>query len=350
MQIGIDSFATAMSDPVTGLALKPVERMENLLQEMDLADQAGLDVFGVGEHHRAEFLDSAPVVILSAAAARTKNIRLTSAVTVLSAADPVRVFQEFATLDLISHGRAEIVAGRGSFVESYPLFGLRLEDYDSLYSEKLDLLLKIRENTHVHWTGEHRAPLTGQAVYPRPLQNPLPIWVGVGGTPESFARAGMLGLPLMVAIIGGEPKRFRPLIDLYREAGRRAGHSPEKLTVGLHSIGFPGESTKQAADDFYPGYAHTFTEIGKERGWPPTTRAQFDAVRGPTGALLIGDAETVAKKILYVNHVLGGLSRITFQMGVSTLPHHKMLRAIEILGTRVAPIVRSELAAVPARA
>jgi probable LLM family oxidoreductase len=350
MQIGVDSFATAMSDPVTGLTLKPVERMENLLQETELADQAGLDIFGVGEHHRAEFLDSAPAVILAAAAARTKNIRLTSAVTVLSAADPVRVFQEFATLDLISHGRAEIVAGRGSFVESYPLFGLRLEDYDSLFSEKLDLLLKIRENTHVHWSGEHRAPLTGQAVYPRPLQDPLPIWVGVGGTPESFARAGMLGLPLMVAIIGGEPRRFCPLIDLYREAGRRAGHSPEKLTVGLHSIGFLGDTTKQAADDFYPGYAHTFTEIGKERGWAPTTRAQFDALRGPTGAFLIGDAESVAKKILYVNDALGGLSRITFQMGVSTLPHPKMLRAIEILGTRVAPMVRSELAVTPARA
>jgi probable LLM family oxidoreductase len=350
MQIGVDSFAAAISDPATGLTISPVQRMQNLLEEIELADQVGLDVFGIGEHHRAEFLDSAPVVILAAAAARTKNIRLTSAVTVLSAADPVRVFQEFATLDLISHGRAEIVAGRGSFVESYPLFGLSLEDYDSLFSEKLDLLLKIRENTHVHWSGNHRAPLTGQAVYPRPLQNPLPIWIGVGGTPESFARAGMLGLPLMVAIIGGEPKRFRPLIDLYREAGRRAGHSPDKLIVGLHSIGFLGDTTQQAADDFYPGYAHTFTEIGKERGWPPTTRAQFDAVRGPTGALLIGDAETVAEKILYVNKALGGISRITFQMGVSTLPHQKMLQAIEILGTTVAPILRRELAATPARA
>ena len=345
MQIGVDSFAAAISDPVTGLTLSPVDRVQHLLEEIKLADQVGLDVFGIGEHHRAEFLDSAPVVILAAAAAQTQNIRLTSAVTVLSAADPVRVFQEFATLDLISKGRAEIVAGRGSFVESYPLFGLRLEDYESLFAEKLDLLLAIRENTHVHWSGKHRAPLTGQAVYPRPLQNPLPIWVGVGGTPASFARAGMLGLPLMVAIIGGEPRRFRPLIELYREAGRRAGHSAEKLTVGLHSIGFLGDTNQQAADDFYPGYAHTFTEIGKERGWPPTTRAQFDAVRGPTGALLVGDAETVATKILYVNEVLGGLSRVTFQMGVSTLPHQKMLRAIEILGTRVAPIIRRERAA-----
>src|ERR1700733_3225603 len=350
MQIGIDSFAAAISDPATGLRLSPVERMQHLLEEIELADQVGLDVFGIGEHHRAEFLDSAPAVILAAAAARTKNIRLTSAVTVLSAADPVRVFQEFATLDLISHGRAEIVAGRGSFVESYPLFGLKLEDYDSLFAEKLELLLKIRDSTHVHWSGKHRPALTGRAISPRPLQDPFPIWVGVGGTPESFVRAGMLGLPLMVAITGGEPKRFRPLVDAYREAGRRAGHPAAKLTVGLHSIGFLGDTTRQAADDFYPGYAHTFTEIGKERGWPPTTRAQFDAVRGPTGALLIGDAETVAEKILYVNEVLGGLSRITFQMGASTLPHEKMLRAIEILGTRVAPIIRRKLAASSTRA
>src|SRR5271155_234008 len=345
MQIGIDSFAAAISDPATGLTLTPVERMHHLLEEIELADRVGLDVFGIGEHHRAEFLDSAPVVILSAAAARTKNIRLTSAVTVLSAADPVRVFQEFATLDLISNGRAEIVAGRGSFIESYPLFGLRLEDYDALFSEKLDLLLKIRENTEVHWSGKHRAELTGQAIFPRPLQNPLPIWVGVGGTPTSFVRAGMLGLPLMVAIIGGKPEEFRPLIDLYREAGRRAGHAPEKLRVGLHMIGFLGDTTGEAADDFFPGYAHTFTEIGKERGWPPTTRAKFDAVRGPKGALLVGDAEALEKKILYFDKSLGGISRLTFQMGVSTLPHNKMKRAIEILGTQLAPGLRKKLAA-----
>jgi probable LLM family oxidoreductase len=347
MDIGIDSFAAAISDPATGLTLTPVERMQHLLEEIELADRVGLDVFGIGEHHRPEFLDSAPVVILSAAATRTKNIRLTSAVTVLSAADPVRVFQEFATLDLISNGRAEIVAGRGSFVESYPLFGLRLEDYDSLFAEKLELLLAIRANAHVTWKGQHRAPLTGQAIYPRPLQDPFPIWVGVGGTPTSFVRAGMLGLPLMVAIIGGEPERFRQLIDLYREAGRRAGHSPEKLEVGLHLIGFLADTTEEAADTFFPGYAHTFTEIGKERGWPATTRAQFDALRGPTGALVIGDAETVAKKILYINNALAGLSRVTFQMGVSTLPHQKMLRAIEILGTLAAPIIRKQLAATP---
>jgi probable LLM family oxidoreductase len=346
MQIGVDSFGAVISEPATGVTLSPVQRIQNLVEEIVLADQVGLDVFGVGEHHRGEFVDSAPVVILAAAAARTKNIRLTSAVTVLSAADPVRIFQEFATLDLISHGRAEIVAGRGSSIEAFPLFGFDLDDYDSLFSEKLDLLLKIRDNTRVRWSGKHRAPLTEQAVYPRPLQNPLPIWVGVGGTPQSFVRAGTLGLPLMVAIIGGEPKRFRPLIDLYREAGRRAGHSAEKLIVGLHAIGFLGDTTQEAADDFYPGYAHTFTEIGKERGWPPATRAQFDALRGPTGALIIGDAEKVAEKILYVNEVLGGLSRITFQMGVSALPHEKMLRSIELLGTGVAPIVRKQLTTV----
>jgi probable LLM family oxidoreductase len=344
MQFGVDSFAAAIVDPASGVNLSPVDRMRDYLEQIEFADRVGLDVFGIGEHHRAEFLDSAPAVILAAAAARTTRIRLTSAVTVLSAADPVRVFQEFATLDLISRGRAEIVAGRGSFVESFPLFGLRLEDYDSLYAEKLDLLLALRANTEVHWSGKHRPPLTGQGVYPRPLQDPLPIWVGVGGTPRSFERAGKLGLPLMVAIIGGRPEMFRPLIDLYRETGRKAGHSADRLKVGLHMIGFLGDTTQQAADDFYPGYAHTFTEIGKERGWPPTTRSQFDASRGPAGALLIGDAETVSKKVLRVNEALGGISRLTFQMGVSALPQAKTLRAIEILGTRVSPMVNAELA------
>jgi len=333
-----------MPDVTTGAILSPAARLRNLIEEIELADQVGLDVFGVGEHHRREFLDSAPSIILAAAAARTRRIRLTSAVTVLSAHDPVRLFQEFATLDLLSEGRAEIVAGRGSFIDAFPLFGLDVNDYDSLFAEKLDLLLRIRENVHVHWSGKHRAPLTGQAVYPRPLQDPLPIWIGVGGTPKSFARAGVLGLPLMVAIIGGEPRRFRSLIDLYREEGHRAGHSADQLAVGLHSIGFVADTTAQAADDFYPGYASTIAEIGKERGWPPTTRAQFDATRGPTGALLIGDPEKVAEKILYDNEVLGGISRITFQMTVSALPHKKLLRSIELLGTRVAPIVRRELA------
>ncbi len=339
IEIGVDSFAASISDPLSGATITAEERLRNLLEEIETADRVGLDVFGIGEHHRAEFLDSAPAVILAAAASRTKRIRLTSAVTVLSAADPVRVFQEFATLDLISNGRAEIVAGRGSFIESYPLFGLKLEDYDELFQEKLELLLKIRDNKEVHWHGKHRPALTGQSVYPRPVQEQLPVWVGVGGTPASFARAGALGLPLMVAIIGGEPHRFRPLIELYREAGRRAGHAPEKLRVGLHLIGFLADTTAQAADEFFPGYAHTFTEIGKERGWPPTTRAQFDNTRGPKGALVIGDATTAAEKIRYVNEALGGISRVTFQMGVSTLPHAKMLRAIEILGTQLKPLV-----------
>ncbi len=282
-------------------------------------------------------------MILAAAAARTRRIRLTSAVTVLSAADPVRVFQEFATLDLLSKGRAEMVVGRGSFIEAFPLFGLDLEDYDSLFAEKLELLLKIRENTYVHWSGKHRAPLTGQGVYPRPLQNPLPVWLGVGGTPGSFIRAGTLGLPLMVAIIGGEPHRFRPLIDRYRWAGSRAGHSPEQLKVGVHSLGYVADSSTTAEDEFFPGYARSFTEIGRERGWPPMTRAHFDAQLGPTGALLVGDPETVAEKILRVNESLGGISRLTFQMSVADLPHAKLMRAIELIGTRVAPLVRRAL-------
>ena len=345
MQIGIDSFAAAIRDPETGNTIAPSERLRNLIEEIELADQVGLDSFGVGEHHRSEFLDSAPTIILAAAASRTKNIRLASAFTVLSAADPVRVFQEFATIDLISQGRAEIVVGRGSFTEAYPLFGLKLKDYDDLFIEKLDLLLKIRDSQQVRWSGKHRPALNGQGIYPRPYQEQIPIWLGVGGTPDSFARAGFLGLPLMVAIIGGQPHRFRPLIDLYREAGERAGHSPEQLKVGVHMFGFLGDTTQQAADDFYPGYATMMTEIGKERGWPPTTRAQYDFTRGPTGAFLIGDAETVVEKVLYTNEILGGIARLDFQMTAATLPHDKMRHAIEILGTKVAPAVRKALRA-----
>src|SRR6267142_2769807 len=281
MQIGVDSFAAAFDE--ASRAEDTSQRLRNVVEQIERADQVGLDVFGIGEHHRREFLDSAPALILAAAAARTKRIRLTSAVTVLSAADPVRVFQEFATLDLLSQGRAEMVVGRGSFIEAFPLFGLRLEDYDSLFAEKLDLLLKLRENEQVRWSGIHRPALTGQGVYPRPMQNPLPIWMGVGGTPESFVRAGMLGLPLMVAIIGGEFRRFRPLIDLYREAGRRAGFSPERLKVGVHALGYVAETSREAADDFYPGYARAMTDVGKERGWRPVTRAQFDAQLKPDG-------------------------------------------------------------------
>ena len=340
MEIGIDSFVATAPDPVTGAVLRPEGRLRNLLEEIELADRNGVDVFGIGEHHRPEYQDSAPAVILAAAAARTQRIRLSSAVIVLSAADPVRVFQEFATLDLLSMGRADLVVGRGSFVEAYPLFGLDIQDYDSLFDEKLKLLLQIRENTHVHWVGRHRPELTGQGIYPRPYQKELPVWVGVGGTPQSFARAGTLGLPLMVAIIGGQPQRFRPMIDLYRAAGAKAGHPPERLKVGIHCLGHISDTTEQAADDFFPGYARTFTEIGKERGWPPTTRAQFDMLRSPLGALLVGDPETVADKIRFFDDVLGGISRLSFQMSVAALPHEKVLKSIELLGTKVIPLLR----------
>src|ERR671919_1002119 len=338
IEVGIDSFATAFDD--ASLHSNRTDRLQNLIRLVEQADKVGLDIFGIGEHHRRDFLDSAPAVILAAAAARTSRIRLTSAVTVLSAADPVRLFQEFATLDLLSRGRAEMVVGRGSFVEAFPLFGLSLDHYDSLFAEKLDLLLKIRDNEHVHWSGEHRPALTGQGVYPRPLQNPLPIWIGVGGTPESFVRAGLLGLPLMVAIIGGETHRFRPLIDLYREAGRQAGHSADQLKVGVHSLGYVAESTQEAVNDFFPGYARTMTEIGKERGWPRMTHASFDAQRGSQGALLIGDPDEVVEKIIRHSKALGGISRITFMMNPASLPHEKLMRATELIGTRVSPALR----------
>ncbi|PYP13695.1 MAG: LLM class flavin-dependent oxidoreductase [Gemmatimonadetes bacterium] len=338
MQVGIDSFAAAYLEEAR--AVSPSDRIRELVAEIEHADQVGLDVFGIGEHHRKEYLDSAPAMILAAAAARTRHIRLTSAVTVLSAADPVRVFQQFATLDLLSQGRAEMVVGRGSSIEAFPLFGFRLEDYDALFAEKLELLLKIRENERVHWSGKFRPALTGQGIYPRPYQDPLPIWVGVGGTPQSFARAGALGLPLMVAIIGGEPRRFRPLVDLYREAGAQAGHSPDRLKVGVHALGFVGRTTDDAANAFYPGYASAIATVGRERGWPPMTRAGFDAQRGPEGALLIGDPKYVVEKIRHYDDVLGGIDRITFQMNVTSLPHTKLMEAIELLGTRVAPEVR----------
>jgi probable LLM family oxidoreductase len=343
VQIGIDSFVSTVTDPDTGLDVNPVQRVEHLLEEVERADQVGLDSYGIGEHHRPEYMDSAPAVLLAAAAARTTNIRLNSAVAVLSASDPVRLFQEFATLDLISHGRTDLVVGRGSFTEAFPLFGLDLADYDSLFAEKLDLLLQIRDNAEVTWSGRHRPPLRGQGVYPRPLQDPLPIWVGVGGTPESFVRAGTHGLPLMVAIIGGEPARFRPLIDLYRQAGELAGHSPEKLKVGLHLFGFVGDTSQQAMDDFYPGWAQMFTKVGRERGFAPPVRAQYDAMCGPDGAYLIGDPKTVATKILRINDDLGGVERVSLQMTNVRLAHENLLHGIELLGTEVAPLVRSAL-------
>ena len=338
MEIGIDSFAAASIND-TDTSNNSMQSLAQLLERIEHADKVGLDVFGIGEHHRKEFLDSAPAIILAAAAARTKRIRLTSAVTVLSAADPVRVFQNFATLDLISQGRAEMVVGRGSFTEAFPLFGLSLHDYDELFSEKLNLLLKIRDNETVNWSGKFRPALKNQAIYPRPLQNPLPIWLGVGGTPESFIRAGTLGLPLMVAIIGGETQRFRPLVDLYRQAGKRAGHLPEQLKVGLHSLGYVANSTEEAIDDYYPGYAETFTRIGKERGWPPVTRAHFNAQIGPLGALIVGNPTEVAEKILRHSEALGEISRISFQMDNAALPHAKLLRSIELIGTLVKPLV-----------
>ncbi len=343
MQIGLDSFVATTGDPVTGVKVDPVVRLRNLLEEVEMADRVGLDVFGIGEHHREEFLDSAPVVLLSAAAARTKQIRLASAVTVLSAADPVRVFQEFATLDLISEGRAEIVAGRGSFTEAYPLFGFDLQDYDSLFDEKLRLLLQIRDQSRVTWSGKHRPPLRNQEIHPRPLQDPLPIWVGVGGSPESVIRAGSLGLPLMIAIIGGQPSRFRPLVDLYREAGEASGHDSKSLKVGIHALGSFAATTKEAHDDYFPGYERMFGQIGKERGWPAIRRSHFDALCGAEGALIIGDAQEGVEKILHYNEVLGGIDRITIQMSPGTLPHEKALRAIEILGEQVAPAVRRAL-------
>ena len=335
MEIGIDSFASTVAASEAGTPVPAAEAMDNLLARIEYADQAGLDVFGIGEHHRKEFLDAAPAVILAAAAARTKHIRLTSAVTVLSAADPVRVFQNFATLDLISKGRTEMVVGRGSFVDAYPLFGYDLKDYDALFIEKLQLLMEINTSEVVSWSGKFRPPLVNQAIYPRPLQQELPIWLGVGGTPESFIRAGKLGLPLMVAIIGGETHRFRPLIDLYREAGLRAGHPEDHLKVGLHSLGYVANTTQQAVEEYYPGYVYTMTKFGKERGWPPVTRSHFDAQTGPKGAILIGSAEQVAEKILCHSEALGGISRLTFQMDNAGLSERQLLRAIELIGEKL---------------
>jgi len=339
MELGVDSFAAVRRDDRTGAMESGSERLRHLVEEIELADQVGLDAFGVGEHHREEFLDSAPAVILAAAAGRTKRIRLASAVSVLSAADPVRVFQEFATLDLLSGGRAEIVAGRGSFIESFPLFGLDLKDYDALFAEKLELLMKLREENPVTWSGSFRPALTGQGVFPRPVQAKLPIWLGVGGTPASFARAGVLGLPLMIAIIGGEPHRFRPLVDLYRQAGARAGHAAETLKVGIHALGYVADTDAKAVEDFYPGYAEAFTKIGKERGWGPVTRGQFEALMGPTGALVVGSPETVAEKVAYYDRVLGGISRLSFQMSVAGIGHEKLMRSIGLAGGKVKGLI-----------
>ena len=336
MEIGIDSFASAMYGSQT---LSSVDAMEQLLERIVTADQVGLHVFGIGEHHRKEFLDSATAVILAAAAGRTKQIRLTSAVSVLSTADPVRVYQNFATLDLVSKGRAELVVGRGSSVEAYPLFGFSLNDYDALFQEKLNLLLKIRDNEFVTWSGKFRPAMNNQPVYPRAVQEKLPVWLGVGGTPESFVRAGKLGLPLMVAIIGGYTERFRPLVDLYREAGLKAGFTPDQLKVGLHSPGYVSVSDEQAVREYYPGYTELWTKLGRERGWPPVTRNQFDALVGPSGVLVVGGPERVAEKLIRHSEALGGVDRFTFQMDNAGLTHAQLMSSIELIGKKVIPSV-----------
>ena len=342
MQLGIYTFAEATPDPKSGHLITPEQRLANLMEEVALADEVGLDVFGIGEHHRPDYVVSTPAVVLAAAAMRTKRIRLTSAVTVLSSDDPVRVFQEYATVDLLSHGRAEIMAGRGSFIESFPLFGYDLHDYDSLFTEKLDLLLALRAGERVTWKGRHRAPLRDQPVYPRPVQAPIPLWIAVGGTPQSVVRAATLGLPMALAIIGGSPERFKPLVDLYRESWAKAGHEMSKLEVSINSHGFIADSSAAAADAAFPPYMTQMGKIGRERGWPPPTRRQFDAEISRPGALFVGDPSQVIEKILW-EHELFGHTRFLIQFSVGTMPHDQMLRAIELYGTVVAPAVRKAL-------
>ena len=342
-ELGVYSFAELTPDLVTGETVSPAQRLHNLIETMELADQVGLDVFGIGEHHRPEFLASAPVVILAAAAARTKQIRLSTAVTVLSSDDPVRVFQDFATLDLLSDGRAEIMAGRGSFIESFPLFGYDLHDYNVLFAEKLDLLLKLRESEKVTWAGVHRPALQNLGVYPRPLQPTIPIWIAVGGTPESVIRAGTLALPMALAIIGGMPERFVPMVDLYRQAASDAGHDPAQLPVSINSHGFIADDARQAADAYYPTATVMMNKIGRERGWSPASRQQLEAGRTLRGADFVGSPNEIIEKILF-QHELFGHQRLLLQLGVGTIPHAKVMRAIELLGTQVAPVVRQEIA------
>ena len=341
-ELGIYSFAELTPDPVTGKLISPAERLQNLVETIELADQVGLDVFGLGEHHRPDFVSSAPLVILGYAAARTKRIRLSTAVTVLSSDDPVRVFQDFATLDQLSGGRAEIMAGRGSFVESFPLFGYDLKDYDALFVEKLDLLLKLRESERVTWSGVHRPALQNLGIYPRPYQPKIPIWIAVGGTPESVVRAGSLGLPMALAIIGGMPENFAPLVEMYRGALRQGGHDPSQMELSINSHGFIADDSKQAADDYFPAYQVVMNKIGRERGWPGITRRQFEASRTLRGSDFVGNPDEVVEKILF-QHTVFGHQRMLLQLGVGTVPHEKMMHAIELLGTRVAPIVREEI-------
>ncbi|MFG1735616.1 LLM class flavin-dependent oxidoreductase [Paenibacillus sp. 843] len=342
MEIGVSSFVENWPDVTTGEVMSHAQRLREVVEEIVLADQVGLDVYGVGEHHRKDYAASSPAVVLAAAASQTKWIRLTSAVTVLSSADPVRVFQDFATLDAISNGRAEIMAGRGSFIESFPLFGYDLSHYDELFEEKLELLLKIRESEKVTWQGGHRPAIHNLGVYPRPVQNPLPVWIGSGGNSESVVRAGLLGLPLVLAIIGGSPLQFAPLVKLYKEAAAHAGHDVSKLPIGSHSHGFIAEETELAADKFFPSTQASMNVLGRERGWGYYDRARFDAARSFEGALYVGDPETVAQKIIHLRkHV--GITRFMLHVPVGTMPHDEVMRAIELLGTEVAPRVRKEI-------
>ncbi|MBC8170613.1 MAG: LLM class flavin-dependent oxidoreductase [Anaerolineae bacterium] len=342
-EIGLYSFAELTPDPRTGHKMSATERIRDLLEEIELADQVGLDVFGLGEHHREDFVSSAPEVILAAAASRTQNIRLSSAVTVLSSDDPVRVFQRFASLDLVSNGRAEIIAGRGSFIESFPLFGYDLHDYDDLFSEKLDLLLKLREDVHVTWQGQHRASLDNLGVYPRPVQDQLPIWVGVGGTPESVVRAASRGLPMALAIIGGMPERFAPFADLYRRAAAQYNHDPATLPLSINSHGFIADTRQQAIDESFPAVQTAMNKIGLERGWSPMQREQYEASAELRGANFVGSPDDIIAKILF-QHTIFNHQRLLLQLSVGTLPHDKVMHAIELLGTRVAPVVRAEIA------
>lgn len=341
MELGIYTFADVRPEKVAGGAIKTHQRIRELMEEIELADQTGLDVFGIGEHHRPDYSVSAPAVVLGAAAVKTKKIKLTSAVTVLSSDDPVRVFQQFATVDLLSEGRAEIMVGRGSFIESYPLFGYDLKDYDALFSEKLDLLLKINKNEIVTWSGKHRPSLTNRGVYPRPYQTSIPVWLGVGGTPESAVRAGTMGLPMALAIIGGMPERFVPFVELFRESAKEAGHN--NLPLGINSHVYVADTSQQASEEFYPSYSAMMNRIGMERGWSPILREHFEGMRSPKGSLVVGSPQQVIDKILF-EYELFGNSRFLAQMSVGTMPHDKILRSIELFGTVVAPAVRKAVA------
>ena len=344
MELGIYTFVDTAHNSTTGQQIGAAERVRDVIEEITLADQVGLDVFGIGEHHRVDYLASAPAMILAAAAERTKNIRLTSAVTVLSSDEPVRVFQQFATLDLLSGGRAEIMAGRGSFIESFPLFGYDLDDYDALFGEKIELLLKIRDNERVTWSGKLRAPLDDLPVYPRPLQNPLPIWIAVGGNPPSVVRAAMLGLPMALAIIGGEPERFAPFVQLYRDSLLRAGREPMSLPVSINSHGYIAPNSQHAADEFFPAYSDVFGRIGRERGWQPPTREQYEASRRLRGALFVGSPQEVIDKILFQHNIFDH-QRFLMQIGMGTMTHAQTMRSIELFGSQVAPVVRKALGA-----